>query len=122
MAQLPETCRDRIRLAAYDRDIDAIIRETALCRGLIATRFHAAVISWLVGRPTAVVCYNRKVADFAEQVGLPGSWRLSGEHPPDAETCRQILTRLLAPAQPGSPPKPAGTPADATLDLALETG
>ena len=115
---LAPDCRDRVHLAAYDGDIEPIIEETARCRGLIATRFHAAVVSWLVGRPTAVVCYNRKVRDFADQVNLPEAWRFAGDQPLDAGAVQHALSELLSPSPAAPDTRTEGTMPD-RLDEAL---
>ncbi|MCR9267631.1 MAG: polysaccharide pyruvyl transferase family protein [Alphaproteobacteria bacterium] len=115
---LAPDCRDRVHLAAYDGDIEPIIEETARCRGIVATRFHAAVVSWLVGRPTAVVCYNRKVRDFADQVNLPEAWRFAGDQPLDADAVRHALKGLLSPAPAALDTGTDGTMTD-RLDDAL---
>ena len=118
IGKLAPDCRERVHLAAYEGDVDAITRETARCRGIIATRFHAAVISWLVGRPTAVVSYNRKVSDFADQVDLPAAWRFSGDHAIDAAAADRMIAELLAPVPAAR--RARNEPASGTsLDLAL---
>ncbi|WP_203290886.1 polysaccharide pyruvyl transferase family protein [Maricaulis parjimensis] len=105
-ARLPEACRDRVKIIAYDGDVDRLVTETAACRGMIATRFHAAVIAWLIGRPTAIVSYNRKVTDFADQIGLPAELRLSGNMPIATEAAQTALEALLAARPEASAPSP----------------
>lgn len=92
---LPEAVRSRVKICAYDGNPDRMIDAMADCQAIMATRFHAAVLAQALGRPYAVITYNRKVSDFADAYGLPEELRLSGDKVARAQEVRAVLDALL---------------------------
>jgi len=92
---LPEAVRPRAEIFAYSGDPDALVDKLATCRAILATRFHAAVLAQALGRPYAVISYNRKVSDFADAQGLPKALRLPGDHPADLAAAKAVIDALL---------------------------
>jgi polysaccharide pyruvyl transferase WcaK-like protein len=50
---------------------DSTLRRLANLTGLIATRYHAALLGYLVGLPMIVVSYEDKCSALAQEIGLP---------------------------------------------------
>lgn len=92
---LPETVRNRVWVCAYEGEPDRVVDAMADCQAIVATRFHAAVLAQALGRPYAVIPYNRKVSDFADACGLPKALRLPGDRPASVDEAREVLNALL---------------------------
>ncbi len=60
----------RVRLIPYTRDTISIIDEMSDCYGFIATRYHAAMLAYLVGCRLLLVPYHKKVSELGDQIGL----------------------------------------------------
>jgi len=60
----------RVVLVPYHDDPTVTIARIAECEGFIATRFHAAVFSYLAGCRLLLLAYHRKLQDLAHEIGL----------------------------------------------------
>lgn len=117
---LPATVRARVDIAAYDGDPDALIARLARCRAVLATRFHAAVLAQALGRPYAVISYNRKVSDFADMHDIPDALRLPGDRVSEVSQARAVIDTLLAAdATPAADANEAARDARAAVNAAL---
>jgi len=72
---------ESLRACRYEGDIDIFLREMNACSAIIATRFHAMILGWLMGKPVLPVIYSRKQTNVLSDMGFPGMvWDLlSGE-------------------------------------------
>lgn len=50
------------------------------CDAFISTRLHGAIVAYMVGVPFMLVDYHPKCADFADDIGLPASRRITAQH------------------------------------------
>ncbi|MCB0189836.1 MAG: polysaccharide pyruvyl transferase family protein, partial [Caldilineaceae bacterium] len=94
--QLHRQYRDRVRLVPYNSDPLIIAREIGACRAFMATRFHAALLSYLCGCRLLFLAYHRKVADLAGEIGLHPDAVLPMTTDLSTETLRNRLTRLVS--------------------------
>jgi polysaccharide pyruvyl transferase WcaK-like protein len=85
-----------VEVCLYPSNINALAHSISQCDAFVAARYHAALVSFLSARPQAVVCYNRKVRDLAEQIQLPRDLIIDIEKPLSAERWGLILRRLLS--------------------------
>ena len=58
----------------------ATARAIAECDAFISTRLHGAIVAYMVGVPFMIVDYHPKCADFADDIGLPASRRITAQH------------------------------------------
>ncbi|MEZ0469166.1 polysaccharide pyruvyl transferase family protein [Luteimonas salinilitoris] len=66
------------RQVRYRRsDPVATARAIAGCDAFISTRLHGAIVAYLLGVPFMIVDYHPKCVDFADDIGLPGSRRIT---------------------------------------------
>lgn len=72
------------KIYSYESDIDAMLQRVSLCDIIIATRYHAAIAAYVMQRPFGVICYNKKVCDFARDVRLPSSAIFQITPPPES--------------------------------------
>lgn len=120
---LPERVRDQAHLCTYAGDLDAVVKELARCRAILATRFHAAVLARVLGRSFAVISYNRKVSDFANDQGLPAKLRLPGDRVSSAgEVCAVIDALLCANTELGVQTEQAAAEARRAVNAVLKAG
>lgn len=54
-------------------ELDATLQRLSTMSSLIATRYHAALLGYLVGLPMIMVAYDNKCIALAEAIGLPSS-------------------------------------------------
>lgn len=64
------------------RDSDPIVMAQAIakCNVFISTRLHGAIVAYMLDVPFLIVDYHMKCADFADDIGLPWSRRISAQH------------------------------------------
>jgi polysaccharide pyruvyl transferase WcaK-like protein len=80
-----------VTFETYQSSLRDIIAPLSSCDAVIATKYHAAVASYLTGRPLIVVAYNRKVRDFAQEIHLDTSRIQTIDHVPDEAEWLQLL-------------------------------
>ena len=61
------------RIVSVSEGLEAFVSEVAGCRAVLATRYHAAILSVLFGCDTAIVPYNVKLRHLAEDFDIPPS-------------------------------------------------
>ena len=69
-AKLARQHASRVIVIPHDPDPQVIMQQIGECRAFIATRFHAALLSYLCGCRLMFLAYHRKVADLANEIGL----------------------------------------------------
>lgn len=68
---------DRVRLYPYMDHPEEMYQRLSECDLVLASRLHAAVISYSVGTAFGVLAYHQKCVDFAQEVGLDEDWVMS---------------------------------------------
>lgn len=103
VVRLAETWRGRhsLRCEVVDRADDplGVIAEIGACDVVVASRFHAVLLSFLAGRPVLAVAYHEKVRQLAAEIGLDGAVVKSLD---DVVTSDELLCRPVA-----NPPRSA---------------
>jgi polysaccharide pyruvyl transferase WcaK-like protein len=74
------------RLVRYQRsDPIATAQAMSKCDVFVSTRLHGAIVAYMLGVPFMGVDYHPKCADFADDIGLPASRRITAQrHGTDA--------------------------------------
>lgn len=68
-------------LVRYRRsDPLATAQAIAKCDVFVSTRLHGAIVAYMLGVPFMIVDYHPKCADFADDIGLLASRRITAEH------------------------------------------
>ncbi|WP_368564206.1 polysaccharide pyruvyl transferase family protein [Pseudoxanthomonas sp. UTMC 1351] len=68
-------------LTRYRRsDPVAMAQAIAKCDTFVSTRLHGAIVAYMLGVPFLIVDYHPKCADFADDIGLPWSRRITAQH------------------------------------------
>lgn len=70
------------------------------CDAFISARLHGAIVSYLQGVPFAIVDYHPKCNDFADEIGLPPTLRITAE----GDLSAAIGNALAAMLGPGNRP------------------
>lgn len=60
-----------VELFPYNANPLTTLEKVAECKYFIATRYHSAVFGYLAGCKLLFLAYHRKVADLADEIGLP---------------------------------------------------
>jgi polysaccharide pyruvyl transferase WcaK-like protein len=84
-----------VEVVQRTRDPRDLFRAVASCDAVVATRLHAAIFAYTSGVPFAVVAYQAKGRDFAQEVGLADRFVVDAAGPdPDngAELVRELLS------------------------------
>ncbi|UNK49949.1 polysaccharide pyruvyl transferase family protein [Lysobacter sp. S4-A87] len=82
----------------------ATVRDICRCDAFISARLHGAIVAYLCGVPFTIIDYHPKCRDFADDIGLPASLRISGGQGAD-DLVTAITTMLNDPdARPGLSP------------------
>jgi polysaccharide pyruvyl transferase WcaK-like protein len=69
------------QLTRYRRsDPIATARAIATCDAFVSTRLHGAIVAYMLGVPFLIVDYHPKCVDFADDIGLPWSRRITAQH------------------------------------------
>jgi polysaccharide pyruvyl transferase CsaB len=82
--------------AKYDGSIERFALEFSAADLFLCTKYHAAVMAYLWSCNFAVITYNRKVADFADEIGLPGRRRVDASRPQPVDVWLQVLHELAS--------------------------
>ncbi|MEJ1097955.1 MULTISPECIES: polysaccharide pyruvyl transferase family protein [unclassified Pseudoxanthomonas] len=68
------------KLVRYRGDPIATARAIGKCDAFVSTRLHGAIVAYMLGVPFMIVDYHPKCVDFADDVGLPWSRRITAQH------------------------------------------
>ena len=80
-----------VERCVYDGNVPACLDKLAACDWFVATKFHAAVVGYLSGADLAVIPYHRKLSDFADEIGLPGTRRMPIDSIPSSADWLELL-------------------------------
>jgi polysaccharide pyruvyl transferase WcaK-like protein len=72
----------------------AMAQEIGRCDAFISARLHGAIVAYLQGVPFAIIDYHPKCNDFADDIGLPSSQRITAQRQ-DAEAFDGALAAML---------------------------
>lgn len=76
----------------YDGNIDFILNAINDCQLVIATRFHAMIIGWSLGKSVVPVIYSEKQTNTLKDIGFQGDvWNLKNGDSLDVSLIEQIL-------------------------------
>lgn len=67
------------KIGYFRCDPIATARMIGECDAFISTRLHGAIVSYVLGVPFLIIDYHPKCADFADDIGLPASRRITAE-------------------------------------------
>ena len=99
----------RVRLVPYSAQTDEMADAIRACDVFIATRFHAAVSAFLSRNRLLFIDYDRKVGDFAREIGLNSRFVVPIDQPVDVE---QVASLMQTAITGDGWPKPEKTPED----------
>lgn len=80
---------------SYESNVDAMIQKIASCDVLLASRYHMAVAAFITMRPFGVICYNKKVHDFALEIQLEPNSIFAVIYPPSGDKVREFFLASL---------------------------
>lgn len=85
--------KDLIEICQYAGNIDGVLTEINACEYMIATRFHAMILAWAMGKKVLPVIYSQKQAHVLDDLSYDGYvWNLlGGELPVAGEIVKQCL-------------------------------
>jgi polysaccharide pyruvyl transferase WcaK-like protein len=83
-----------VSFCSYANSVEDLWGDLAKCNWALCTRFHAAVAAYLSGCNFAVISYNRKLIDLADEIGLPRDRRVSANAPQPAAVWLGVLRSL----------------------------
>ncbi len=79
-----------VRSCSYHGDTAAFLEQLNGCQCLLATRFHAMVLGWCMGKPVLPILYSLKQTHVLEEVGFRGKcWDLLSSQDYAAESLLQ---------------------------------
>ncbi len=83
----------------YTGSLGDLSKTLAAADWLICTKFHAAVAAYALRSNFAIVSYNRKVRDFADEVNLPFHRRVDANVPQPVSVWLDVLRSLVSQEQ-----------------------
>ena len=85
---------DKFEICKYDGDIDVFLRNINACEYIIASRFHAMIIGWCLGKKVFPIVYSDKQLHVMEDVQYSGAcWDLRKA---DAYTANKLIDSVYA--------------------------
>ena len=72
---------ENLTCVLYEGDVDAFLEEMNGCETILATRFHAMILGWVLGKNVVPILYSSKQTHVLEDAGFQGPmWNaLKGE-------------------------------------------
>lgn len=99
--RLEARCREagfaNASVLCYDGDLDALLDAFAACRCVVASRFHAMVIGWRLGKPVMPLCYDDKMRHALQDVPFFAGYDILHIERVDARAAADELLALPAP-------------------------
>ncbi len=83
-----------------DRDPVKGVAAIAECDAMVSARLHGAIVAYMEAVPLVMVDYHRKCRDFADDIGLPGSQRITGQSHDRRAWTRALHALLDGSAEP----------------------
>lgn len=72
--EIKKRCKGEIQTVFYRGNIDEIIQLFARAEYVIASRFHAMILSWLADTPVYPISYNNKTEQVIRNYGFAGKY------------------------------------------------
>lgn len=91
---------DRVMLHPYTDRPAQMYQRIRECCLVLASRLHAAVISYGVGTPFGVLAYHQKCIDFAQEVGLDADWVMRVDALEAQGLSQQLIAAMVEGALP----------------------
>jgi len=79
----------------------ATVRAIAACDAFISTRLHGAIVAYMLGVPFMIVDYHPKCTDFADDIALPASRRITARRNDAPAFAHGLETMLDGEDMPG---------------------
>lgn len=80
---------DRVELLSYKNDLNTVLQRFEDAEFVIATRFHAMIVGWMLRKKVLPICYSGKMEHVLDDISYDGPvakvWELDSE---------DVLTRL----------------------------
>jgi polysaccharide pyruvyl transferase WcaK-like protein len=76
---------------SYQGDVGAYTALFGQCDWFLGTKFHAALAAYIAGCECAIVSYNRKMTDLAEEISLPPARRVPADQVQPVEAWLNVL-------------------------------
>jgi polysaccharide pyruvyl transferase WcaK-like protein len=92
--RLREKLKNPVSIISFDGQVDPFQQQLSECRWFIAARYHAAVVSTFSNSLVLPIFYNRKVRDFADEMGMPADQGIKIDRF-DQETMESQINRLF---------------------------
>ncbi len=62
----------RVQVCAYEGNVDEFLDELNSCQYILATRFHAMILGWCMGKRVLPIIYSGKQTQVIEDIGYEG--------------------------------------------------
>ena len=105
-----------IEFRVYQGQLDQFFGEFSGDHAFLCSKYHSAVAAYLAKRKFAVIGYNKKVMDFADEIHLDADLRIKTHEPQPSTLWLTVLRKLLA--QKG--PCPATMPVELARNKARQ--
>ena len=84
--KITELCQAQCRVVSYKGDIVAFLNDMNTNEYIVATRFHAMVIGWCLGKKVFPITYSKKLNNVMHDVNFTGKyWNLLKKEKYDAQ-------------------------------------
>jgi polysaccharide pyruvyl transferase WcaK-like protein len=84
-----------VEFREYDGHLDEFFGEFSRDHAFLCSKYHSAVAAYLASRKFAVIAYNKKVMDFADEIHLDADLRIQAHEPQPSDLWLRVLRRLL---------------------------
>ncbi len=70
ISALPEDLRERVKVISHSNDIAAVTKALAASEYIVATRFHASVLGFVLNKKVLPLCYSEKTVNMLTDLKL----------------------------------------------------
>lgn len=74
MKRLNQKLACRATEYSYQDNLEEALAVLNSAKGIVATRFHALILAWVLGRNVYPICYSSKMTNVIEDVHFPGGF------------------------------------------------
>jgi colanic acid/amylovoran biosynthesis protein len=74
MEQIPPNYLYGVTKHVYKYDIDETLKVIAASSFVVASRFHAMILGWVIGKPVFPIVYSSKMTHVMQDAGFNGSY------------------------------------------------
>lgn len=95
ISEITKHCDVRnVEICKYDGDVDFMLNKLNACEYIVASRYHAMIIGWCLGKKVFPIVYSDKQLHVIEDVQFPGAcWDLRIA---DAYTANKLIDTVYA--------------------------